>query len=151
MDVYPEVSIIINGTSIQKIRMYNGYLISLSFGRRDHHWFSSRSQYPSGIFIQFPHNYRQSDLQSLVYDVRFFFASGSLYHASSHYHSFYYESYKLCAPFFKALQMHLFPSLNTSDFLLVPFFSLGSFICCIVTRILHSRWTCDCDSTLCRF
>lgn len=150
MDVYPDVPIMINGTSIQKLRMYNGFFISLSFGRRDHRWFSSRSQYPHGIFIEYPSNYRLSDLQSFIYDVRSFFSSGSLYHASSHYHSFYYESYKLCTPFFKALQMHIFPLLNTSDFLFVPFFSLGLFLCYIITRVFYSRWKCDFISTFCR-
>ena len=118
--------IIINGVYISKLKQFDHYFISFSKGKWNEDWFPSNSFYPSGLFIQFPSNYKKDDLQQLVADLHDSFSSNSYFHSKFLYFNFYYESFYLCTSFFHALQMTFFPTLlNLSNFISLPFFSLG--------------------------
>lgn len=130
---FPRDPIIINGVYISKLTQYDHYFISFSKGKWDEAWFPSDSFYPSGLFIHFPSDYNKEDLQQLVADLHDSFSSNSYFHSKFLYPSFYYESFYLCTSFFYALQMTFFPTLsNLSNFILLPFFSLGISILLII-------------------
>ena len=115
---------VFNKTSLKSLEHV---VISLSHG-------SMQNNYPPGLFITSHSNSimleeeKKRLIELLVSEIRLTFSTGSFFHSSCYYRSFYYEvdSFQLCTPFCKRLT-ELFFSNNHSwitHCLFLPSFSL---------------------------